>query len=39
MAEGALRSINDYFEKRLRAVPEIAAYIDELVARASGAAG
>jgi hypothetical protein len=28
----ALRSINDYFEARLRAVPEIAAYIDGLVA-------
>ena len=28
----AIRNINDYFEARLRAVPEIAAYIDELVA-------
>jgi hypothetical protein len=28
----AVRSINDYFEARLRAVPEIAAYLDGLVA-------
>ena len=28
----AIRSINDYFEARLRAVPEIAAYIDGLIA-------
>ena len=28
----AIHSINDYFEARLRAVPEIAAYIDGLIA-------
>jgi hypothetical protein len=37
VTEGALRSINGYFEQRLRAVPEIAAYIDAVVARAAGA--
>ncbi|MCU0505203.1 MAG: hypothetical protein MUE82_05405 [Chloroflexi bacterium] len=30
--EQAIAAINDYFEARLRAVPEIAAYIDALVA-------
>ena len=30
----ALRAVNDYFERRLMAVPSIKAYLDELVARA-----
>jgi hypothetical protein len=30
---GALRAVNDYFERRLTAVPEIRAYLDELAAR------
>ena len=29
----ALRAVNDYFERRLTAVPEIRAYLDELAAR------
>ena len=29
----ALRAVNDYFERRLTAVPEIKAYLDELAAR------
>jgi hypothetical protein len=29
----ALRSVNDYFERRLRAVPEISGYLDEIAAR------
>ncbi len=29
----ALRAVNDYFERRLTAVPEIRAYMDELAAR------
>jgi hypothetical protein len=32
--DGALRAVNDYFERRLTAVPEIRAYLDELAARA-----
>lgn len=32
--DDALRAVNDYFEQRLRAVPTIAAYLDELVAAA-----
>jgi hypothetical protein len=28
----ALRAVNDYFERRLTAIPEIKAYLDELVA-------
>ncbi len=39
VTERALRSINDYFEQRLRAVPEIGAYVDDLVARAGRTAG
>ena len=31
----ALRAVNEYFERRLRAVPSISAYVDELVARAA----
>jgi hypothetical protein len=31
--DGALRAVNDYFERRLTAVPEIRAYLDELAAR------
>jgi hypothetical protein len=31
----ALRTTNEYFERRLRAVPGIAAYLDEVVAKAS----
>ncbi len=31
--DGALRAVNDYFERRLTAVPEIQAYLDELAAR------
>ena len=30
----ALRAVNDYFERRLTAVPSIKAYLDDLVARA-----
>ena len=30
---GALRAVNDYFERRLTAVPAIRAYLDELAAR------
>jgi hypothetical protein len=30
----ALRAVNEYFERRLRAVPGIAAYLDEIAARA-----
>jgi len=30
----ALEAVNDYFERRLRAVPSIAAYLDELAAAA-----
>jgi hypothetical protein len=33
VTDEALRSINDYFERRIRAVPTIAAYMDGLVAR------
>jgi hypothetical protein len=29
----ALRAVNDYFERRLTAIPEIKAYLDELAAR------
>jgi hypothetical protein len=31
--ENAMRSVNAYFERMLRAVPEISAYIDDLAAR------
>jgi len=30
----ALSAVNDYFERRLTAIPSIAAYLDELRARA-----
>ena len=30
---GALRAVNDYFERRLMAVPSIKAYLDDLAAR------
>jgi hypothetical protein len=32
----ALRAVNDYFERRLRAVPSISAYLDELAGAATG---
>ena len=32
----ALRAVNDYFERRLRAVPSIAAYLDEVAAAGAG---
>jgi len=32
--DDALRAVNEYFERRLRAVPSISAYLDELVAGA-----
>jgi len=32
----ALRAVNDYFERRLRAVPTIAAYLDEVAAAGAG---
>ena len=32
----ALRAVNDYFERRLKAVPGIRAYLDELAARPLG---
>jgi hypothetical protein len=35
VTDEALQSINEYFERRLRAVPTIAAYMDDLVARAA----
>jgi len=33
--DDALRATNDYFERRLRAIPGIAAYLDEVVAKAA----
>jgi hypothetical protein len=30
----ALKAVNDYFERALRSVPEIDAYLKEIVARA-----
>ncbi|HEY5433881.1 MAG TPA: hypothetical protein VIK13_01490 [Candidatus Limnocylindrales bacterium] len=33
----ALRAVNDYFEQRLRAVPTISAYVDEVIAAAAAA--
>ncbi len=32
----ALRAVNDYFERRLRAVPSISTYLDELATAAAG---
>ena len=37
VADDALRTTNDYFEVRLRAIPTIAAFIDDVVAKASAA--
>jgi hypothetical protein len=33
----ALRAVNDYFEQRLRAVPTISAYLDDVIAAAAAA--
>jgi hypothetical protein len=34
LIQGALRAVNDYFRERLVALPEIAAYLDDIAARA-----
>ena len=32
--DAALKSVNDYFERALRSVPEIEAYLEDIAARA-----
>jgi len=34
LIEGAIRAVNEYFQQRLVAVPEIAAYLDDIAKRA-----